>query len=243
MAIYIMLAGAAYPVTLVLIFVCIGAASMIPDLWVNGIDAQAIGEMVTVAGMIFLYGVLCGAFLGFLWAGAVSLFVLPVMYMLSRSLRVSIGFTLLSACCGGVVGFVAIMPFIAMITSGRQWWWEGLAWVLAFGPGLTTVLGQLGGAIGGRREVAINWAVQPPNEPAPHRRRPLQFGIRQLLWLSVWLSLLLTAIKLSGVRLELIMPVLVGWILYQAATLYAGWVVAVRAWPRWRAWRTSGRST
>jgi hypothetical protein len=243
MAIYIMLAGAAYPATLVLIFVCIGAVSMIPDLWVNGIDAHTVGELVTAAGMVFLYGVLCGAFVGFLWAGAVSLFVLPVMYMLARSLRVSVGFTLLSACCGGIVGFVAVMPFIALITHGDHWRWEGFAFVLALGPGLTTILGQLGGAIGGRREVAINWAVQPPEESPTPSRRPLQFGIRQLLWLSVWLSLLLTAIKLSGVRLELILPVLVGWILYQAATLYGGWVLATRVWPRWRHWRTSGRST
>jgi len=212
-------------------------------LLANGIDAHTIGELLTAAGMVFLYGVLCGAFVGFLWAGAVSLFVLPVMYMLARSLRISLGFTPLAACCGGVVGFVAVMPFIAMITHGDHWQWAGFAFVLTLGPGLTTILGQLGGAIGGRREVAINWTVQPTEESPPPSRRPLQFGIRQLLWLSVWLSLLLTAIKLSGVRLELILPVLVGWILYQAATLCIGWLVAMRAWPRWRAWRTARRST
>jgi hypothetical protein len=43
-----------------------------------------------------------------------------------------------------------------------------------------------------------------------------------MLWIFVWFSLLLSVIRLSGIPFEFALPLLVGWLVYQAATLYCG---------------------
>jgi hypothetical protein len=49
-----------------------------------------------------------------------------------------------------------------------------------------------------------------------------QFQIRHLLWITVWLSLLLSAIRLSGIPYGLMLQVLVLWLGFQMITLYLG---------------------
>jgi hypothetical protein len=64
-----------------------------------------------------------------------------------------------------------------------------------------------------------------------------RFRIIHLLWLSVWLSLLLAAIRLSGIPYELILPLLLVWTIYQAAILrVGGWLLPHLA-AAWRAGR------
>ena len=53
-------------------------------------------------------------------------------------------------------------------------------------------------------------------------RHGFSFGIRHLLVISVWISLLLTAIRLSGLDFVFVLSLLVGWSVYQAATLWIG---------------------
>ncbi|HMO66691.1 MAG TPA: hypothetical protein PKE47_15970 [Verrucomicrobiota bacterium] len=55
----------------------------------------------------------------------------------------------------------------------------------------------------------------------------------------VWLALLLTVIRLSGIQFELILPVLVAWLVYQAATLYCGWQLFTKLLPWWSRRRAS----
>ena len=61
--------------------------------------------------------------------------------------------------------------------------------------GLATVLGQVGGAFGARKThyVSIRASLEPI---------ALRFGIRQLLILTVWLALVMTVLKLTGMATE-----------------------------------------
>jgi hypothetical protein len=63
-----------------------------------------------------------------------------------------------------------------------------------------------------------------------------------MLWLGLWLSLLFTVIRLSGIAYELFLPILLAWLLFQATTLLAGGLIGRHLAPRWHAWRQS-RST
>ena len=74
-------------------------------------------------------------------------------------------------------------------------------------------------------------------------REPLmRFQIRHLLWITVWVALMLTAIRFSGIPFELILPALLCWLVYQAATLYVGGRLLRRFGPTWFPSRAS-RST
>jgi hypothetical protein len=131
--------------------------------------------------------------------------------------------------------------------------------LLVAGPGLTTILGQFGGAWGGagamrkfRRTLAANSLTDSLSEfeevafdggnssdskgpiSGIVERQPFQFGIRHLLWITFWLSLLLSAIRLSGVPFRYVIPLLAGWLAYQIATLYVGSHI-VRKFARWHA--------
>ena len=155
----------------------------------------------------------------------------------------------LGAASGGLVGFVALLPITLSLP-----WTVGLSeagtlvLILAVGPGLTTILGQIGGAWGGRRaayfakfaganaiaaeslelSAAMGWRaidrVSDSNASEPR----LQFSIRHLLWIFVWLSLILSVIKLCRLPFEFVLPVLVGWFVYQLATLSIGSYLARR---------------
>jgi hypothetical protein len=70
----------------------------------------------------------------------------------------------------------------------------------------------------------------------------MRFQIRHLLWITVWVALMLMAIRFSGIAFELILPVLLGWLVYQAATLYVGGRLMRRIGPTWFP-RKASRST
>jgi hypothetical protein len=197
------------------------------------------------------------------WAAIASALTMPVVYLFLRSLRVRGSLVGLGAASGGLVGFVAFLPITLTLP-----WSVGLsdvAWIaiiLAVGPALTTVLGQIGGAWGGRRagyfarfaganaiaaeslelSAAMGWrAIDRVSESNAAEPR-LQFSIRHLLWIFVWLSLILSVIKLCRLPFEFVLPMLVGWFFYQLATLCIGSYLAHRLGPWWGNWR-SRRST
>jgi hypothetical protein len=240
-AVWIAIAGAAYPTVFSLSVLGLEALLSLPEFIRGGGDLSIIVREIVSAGiMVLLYAVICGGIVGFFWATTVCIIVLPVSYMVARSLRVRVGFSMLMAFNGGAVGFIAVMPFVLILNNQTDW--SLLNWTLPLGPGLTTILGQLGGALGGRREMRINSAVLPP-EPESSARQSFQFGIRQLLWVGVGLSLFLTLLKLTGVRLELVGVIVAAWLICQSVTLCVGLLVATRVWPRWQAWRVQRRST
>ena len=178
--------------------------------------------------------------IGGIWTAFVSAMVLPLFYLFARSLRLRASFVWLGAIAGGLVGFVAILPL--WLTTTSRGFDSSIVFLLfvALGPGLTTVFGQLGGAWGGQsaqrnRESTIEHHLAK----SYHSEPLLRFQIRHLLWITVWLALLLTVIRLSGIQFELILPVLVAWLVYQAATLYCGWQLFTKLLPWWSRRRAS----
>lgn len=203
-------------------------------------------------------------FFGCGWAGLIVIFTLPVVHLFIWSLKLKLDPIWLGACYGGMVGFIAILPLTLAISSelfsSNDW---AVLLGFAVGPGITVPLGQLGGAGGGRRAwqraaenvdryrrmVAIGWqtkvnqraleAASANGDPSPSH---FQFRIAHLMWLVVWISLLLTIIRLSGVPYELIWPVLLGGLAYQAFTLWLGQFIVPPIVVWWTARRQS-RST
>lgn len=193
-----------------------------------------------------------------LWAGIVAIFTLPIVHLLVWSLKLRVDLVWLGAFSGGLVGFVAILPLSMhlphLLASSEAW---AAIMMLAVGPGITIPLGQIGGALGGvqarkratvkderhRNLVAIGWRVTPiPTNAAdtsqdaaqPH----FQFRIFHLLWIGVWLSLLLTLIRLSGIPYRFVLPMLVGGLAYQALSLWVGRLLARWLRPWWnRRWQ------
>lgn len=165
----------------------------------------------------------------------------------------------LGAFAGGLVGFVATWPAVLF---ADYWSFPDDAWysllTLARGPGLTTILGQLGGAWGASRclpvvdnrqtftngGTALDAYVSDDVAGRSGRSDKLafRFNLRQLLWIAFWLSLLMGLIRLTGVPFEVAIPLLVGWTVYQFATLATGAYLVRRLGPWWAA-RQRSRST
>jgi hypothetical protein len=249
-------AGAVYPI----IFVVLGIGFQI---FTTG---SAPGPLEFAIMSLFATPYLLGiASVGFALAGLVMVAVLPVVHLVVWSLQPRVDLIRFGAFCGGLVGFMAVMPFFFKIASGGF----GAAGPTAgevvtavfMGPALTTVLGQIGGAWGGRR--AVNWGrtnelepdadaeagsgkgdeAQTPGLPdSAATATRWQFGVRHLLWVAVWGSLLLTLIRLSGIPFGFALPLLVGWVAFQTATLWIGSLVVPRRAAWWAARRQS-RST
>jgi hypothetical protein len=218
-------AGAAYPLV-----VAIGSLTVVFTLFAT--NKLAWNEMGEAPAAIASYAVI-GATIGLFWTGIVALGTLTFVYFFMRSLKVQVGFVRLGAFCGGLVGFVAIMPFILLVAGEADL--AGLVAALAVGPALATVVGQIGGAWGGyrvRREHGVD---------LPSRTGRIQFGMRHIMVACVWIALLLTAVRLSGLDYRAVFLLLFGWLVYQAATIWIGGLLAT--WfRRWKAGRQT-RST
>jgi hypothetical protein len=231
----ICLAGAFYPAIVVLGFSFVGLAVETID-YLGNPQSNIFPQLITLLPAVMMIGVaaVAAGCIGAVWTGFLSVIVVPIFYLFARSLRLRASLVWLGAICGGLVGFVAVLPFLLNFRGGSGADILGMLLVAAVGPGLTTVLGQLGGAWGGRqaqrnRERTIEYHLTQGGGG----ERLLQFQIRHLLWVTVWLALLLTGIRLSGIPAQLILPVLLAWLVYQAGTLYCGWLWFARLWPWW----------
>jgi hypothetical protein len=229
-ALGIILAGGVYPVVLA------GVGSLLLLVF----ESPNVAEFLVGAAVIVIYSVIT-ALAGLVWTNVVVVVTLPFVLLIVWSLRVRGGIVWLGAFWGGLVGFVAVLPFMFIGGIGNE-----LVTALAFGPALTTVIGQLGGAWGGRRALRrIDWyeravaratvkerltgvsrhEAEPVADEPPQRQARFQFRIRHLMWTAVWLSVFLSLIRLLGIPFELAMPVLGGWFVYQAGTLCLGWLL------------------
>lgn len=251
----IALAGTAYLVVLALgmSLIIIAALLILPFTGGGPVQAKDVGEGVVI---VFLVGTV-GAGLGLIWASIVCLAILPLVYLFVLSLQLRGSLIQLGAFAGGLVGFVAVMPFIfGEYSPARTGSWPELIFVLLVGPGLTTILGQLGGAWGGWRERWYERAVadagigergpldqaangSADNGPLSYPR--IQFGIRDLLVMGIWISLLLAGIRFSGLGFEVVLPLGLGWLIYQAATMWIGG--RLLSWIGRRKSRRQSRST
>jgi hypothetical protein len=253
----IILAGAIYPVLCgVIVF---GMRAMF--IATTGGFFEFAVAFISMTPFAFL-----AAVAGLHWAAIASALTLPLVYLFLRSLKAYGSILWLGPFCGGLIGFVAVLPLMLMATGfdpvdGFAEYAEYAA-ILAMGPALPTVLDQLGGLWGAKRAIEKSkWydktvalatdrqsaaVTELPNEEhvsATVSQPPrLQFGTRHMMWIAVWLSLLLSIIRVSGIPFEFALPLLMGWIVYQAATLYAGWTIGRRLLPWWQG-RAQTRST
>jgi hypothetical protein len=232
-AIGIMAAGGSYPIAFASVALLVTVVQL---LW-STVTLNPVGTSVLSAiPLAILYGGMLG-FIGSCWAGIVSLVVMPVFYLFVRSLKWRADFVSIAATCGGLVGFVAVLPFmlIPLVEARSELPIGGLLVAFAFGPAITTILGQLGGAWGARRAIRLKHESDAPttaSEPAGHPY--IQFSLRHLIWVTAWTSVLLTLIHLSRLPAEFILPLLGVWLVYQAATLAAGRFYLARIRPRLR---------
>jgi len=239
-ALGIILAGGVYPIVLALIAALVGVI----------LDPPSIPELIGTVVILTIYA-LISAVIGLIWTNVVVVATLPAMLLVVWSLGMRGSLIWFGAFWGGLVGFAAVLPFLLVLPVADE-----LIVSLAVGPALTTVLGQLGGAWGGRRATRrIDWYQRAlaqasvidaaeASEPAECKHggddvwaKPVwfQFGIRHLMWAAVWLSVLLSLIRLLGLPFEFILPLLGGWLGYQAATLWLGGMLARRLGPWWAA--------
>ncbi len=192
---------------------------------------------------------LLGGIAAFVWAGLVTLVTLPVIHLAVWSMHIRNDWTKLGAFAGGLIAFVATLPLTTKI-AGELSAGAGTEPLLlmCLVPGLATIVGQYGGARGGVRANRLREAknasrralieigrsrfnfdeVQAELEASEQSR--FQFRISHLLWLGLWVSLFFTAVRLSGIPYELFLPLLAGWLLYQAATILV-WLNAGGAVP------------
>jgi hypothetical protein len=241
----IILAGFIYPSILGLIYLIIAGAIAL-TYPISSIDADTFGGMImAVFGIAFV-----GTAVGAIWTSIVCLPTIFLAHLVVWSMHLRPDFRRLGAVVGGLVGFLAVSPItlIPMLDRGGVTFHWGLMLFLMSGPGLTTFLGQWGGAIGGRRAarsfaIAVQKSTALSNAASAEAGRlaveqfakvhpvspKFQFQIWHLLWISFWLSVLLSVIRLSGVPYALLLPTLIVWLLYQAMTL-----MLVERIERWR---------
>ncbi len=152
----IMYAGAAYPLAItafLLVWFVLRFAMSLGQMSPADFASLAIVPLYIVAYAIFVAG------LGLVWTGVLSMITLPVVYWVVRSLKLHGNLIWLGAFAGGLVGFIAVLPFtmsLAWIAGPIELWHLLIA--IPLGPGLATVFGQIGGAgeDGGRRRT---WQV------------------------------------------------------------------------------------
>jgi hypothetical protein len=245
----IILSGGVYPIVL-----CVGyliAGILFSAAGVRSYQAPSLsGQVGLVVGMMFTCVVasLFLSIIGLMWASFVTVLTLPVLHLVVWSMRLKPKLIWLGAFAGGFVAFVATLPICwripHMLKRGDA---APTAVILLAGPALATIVGQLGGARGGKRgaeslalnrmsaklqTVRLRYVLGLPsadsesvsaNEDEGANGSPrFQFRIFHILWIGVWFSLLFTLIRVSGIPYEFILPLFLGWLVYQAGTLALG---------------------
>ena len=147
----IAVAGGSYPVTLALVGLCCGVVFTVIDVLFDHGPLPSLDDVIGgVMGMGLTGGV--GGLIGIVWAFFAALLTMPVFNLFLWSMRLQPTFVWRGAILGGLVGFLAVLPFLVTAFTdpffSSPW---GALVLLSLGPGLTTVLGQAGGAWGGRR--------------------------------------------------------------------------------------------
>jgi hypothetical protein len=196
---------------------------------------------------------------GIIWSGIVTVVTLPVVHAVVWSMKLRPNLVWLGAFSGGLVAFLAVIPGAMQIPRLFDTGQGGAAAImLLMGPALATVVGQVGGSLGGKRGVArIASSRMAPkiellrmkfamNLPSTEQADPVapadaiaedsgrfQFRTIHLLWVGVWFSLLLTIIRLSGIPYDLILPMILGWTAFQALSLLVGKLLIRRFGPWW----------
>jgi len=239
----IILAGGLYPFLLTGLVALISVISFLLGSSLGRPFLQDWSDLGEFIGAAFLVAV-AGGCAGINWTMLVAAVTAPVVYLFVRTLQHDGRILLVGAVWGGLVGFVAVIPFTLpiveeMSSPGTVF---GMFLAVVLGPGLATIVGQVGGVWGAQR--AIIGRQQAMSRDACSGQEvgtlPLQFGLRQLMWFTLWLSLLLATIRLSGIPFEFVLPTVFGWLAFQTATICFGRWLARRLEPWFSRQRAKG---
>ena len=232
----ITLAGGLYFVAVAVLFALYGVAAGIWGLASGPPSHEQFERIFGSLGIAILitgFGGATGTVLTF-WTAAVTA---PVVGSFVKSLQLQVSLSSIGAVWGGTIGFLAVMPMTVAIVDqvNKSGGTLNVFGVVILGPGLATIAGQLGGAWGAKRALQNNERELPKQWPieANSESKHLRFGIRHLLWITLWSSLLLALIRLSGAAFQYVLPPLAGWLAYQTATLFLGRRIARRIGPWW----------
>lgn len=260
----IVLAASAYPILLgsatYLLVLVMCVINLLDGNFLNGQPPTAydviLGLLSSLVMIPFMLGI-AGA-IGAILGGAVAAVVATALHIVLRSLELRPRPVLLGAFTGGLVGFLCCAPLVLLVDDPITIHVNALMILMACGPCLTTVLGQLGGAWGGNRvkwydrEIAIAQVTSCGSLAASVHgvghdsttgvSQRLQFSICQLLWICLWVCMLLMLIRVSGIPFPVALPLLLGWLLFQTLTMWLGGRLVRRLAPWW-ARRRQGRST
>jgi hypothetical protein len=249
----IILAGALFPLIFML---CTNTISLVVGLlsgriWITAVPSAIVGFLFALAAA----GIVGGG-IGFIWTSLATVITLPVLHLAVWSMNIRADWLKLSAFAGGLVAFIATLPVSVAVTSilgaGGPRAPFGVMFLLV--PAIATIVGQYGALTGGRRAVYTREAknasrraliaigrsrfnfdgARLEGEGDPAR---FQFRISHLLWLGLWMSLLFSAIRLSGMSFGIFFIVLLVWLVYQWMTLFFGAMWSKHVLPRCRAWR------
>lgn len=148
------------------------------------------------------------------YCGIVCLVVLPCYAATVRWLKIAWGWEVHGALAAGVVAFVGFVPlFLGRL--GQQPQPMQLAGVIVFGPLLATTFLQCAGAYAGY----LNWRFCPPLYSGESGSRPWSFSLRQLLLLTLGVSLVLGGLSALGLLNAGLMALFGSWLVWQGLSL------------------------
>lgn len=219
----LLLAGGAYPLLLWVVALATGAFVMVVSLLQNDWEPLVYAPLfVALSLLAALFG---GCFTLF-YTGVVTVFALLAVAGVVRLLRLTPGWETLGAFCGSWVAFLCFLP---LTYAGKLRPADALdAWpVLACGPGLGITWGMLVGAYTG-----IGNQRRSLRGPAGAAR--LRFSIRQMMLLTLIVSLLLALLRLAQMLNSTLLFSVGIWlscygVFYPPATRLARWLYLRRA--------------
>ncbi|MCA9241417.1 MAG: hypothetical protein KDA37_14510 [Planctomycetales bacterium] len=215
------IAGAAYPLVLLVLFWVIGACYLVGKLMTG--EIEAIGEAALGVGISAILALmLAGVCL--LYSGMVSVVVLPLSAGACRLLVGRPRLPYLGAFCGGLVAFVCFLPYVVL---GDAWDNALLEWTLAYyaaGPMLAILCGLIAGAYAG---VEFERELQVLGKPIG--ASPVKFSIKQMLAVTLIASLLLTVLRLTGLLNARMLTYVTFWLVWQSLAMYpVVWLMRLR---------------
>lgn len=182
---------------------------------------QGVGNLTSILAVGITSFLIGFCFLLILLVPLVVLLSLGVAYAFSYSMGLLAYRQATAAFAGGLAGFLGTV--VAFTASIQSHWFAAIC-VGLLGPGLATLLGQIGGWWGTsdparfKRRRELGHSPVPGNLPSTNSQ-PLRFGIRQLLVVTTWLAVIFTLLKLAGWLNAIVLTVLLGWLVFQACTL------------------------
>lgn len=227
-------AGGAYPLLLGMLILALGgflvAMSSLPG-------PSAPGVLLEVVGIIGMTAAITSA----LAAGVCLVVALLLLFLVSQVLKLlrwTVSWPSLGAFVGGLTGFLCLAPFgysecVSVLAYPSQLYNDLGIYLTAtaLGPMLAIFCGQVGGAFGGY--TAARESERGEVEPAGQHPKRFSFSIRQLLGVTVVLSLLMAVLRLTGLLTSATLLLIAGWLLWQTLSRRPAMWLA-RRWNRER---------